>query len=628
MGHRSSKLSAGLTNGNTSINKSSTTDTTSSAKLSKHSTRRHSSRFPKSRSVNSDCNKNYRNSIASLTSNSTNVATVYGGNKFLPILQLDSGDSVTEDSGLTSVSNNTPGQIIIKIRFKTHSQCEMDNAQQSTLPSTSHTSTQTEARIENYRRLVDTNSNKVLHIDAEKVEITRSSDNSSLNNNNNSRASLPVHLNPLRITEPLPEQSADGGVDPVEYYEVTEEASAASIRNRPDSSRRQRAKSAFMNFRSMLESSSCSISKSHSNKISNGNNNNNNNNSSTNHSHSIPQSLPVLSVAPTHQQQIRPFDGETTGLSNASASSIYHSTPICNPTPASASDAITSTPISITTSTATLPPQTSATNQLAIWASNKDVIISSINLVVCPSTAGGVTLERLTATELVAGNNDGSGSIVNCSADQLSLVERENLNSAAHTSLPKSSIHVAPRALCPIVHSQVDFVHYLVPDLERIFNSSFYWGKMDRYEAERLLEGKPEGTFLLRDSAQEEYLFSVTFRKYGRSLHARIEQSGHKFSFDCHDPAVFSTSTVTGLLEHYKDPGSVMFFEPMLTVPFHRGTVFSLQQLARAAIVSHNTYDGIAKLELPARLKAYLKEYHYKQKLRVKLLDETLLTCT
>lgn len=79
------------------------------------------------------------------------------------------------------------------------------------------------------------------------------------------------------------------------------------------------------------------------------------------------------------------------------------------------------------------------------------------------------------------------------------------------------------------VHSQIDFMHCLVPDLERIINSSFYWGKMDRYEAERLLEGKPEGTFLLRDSAQEEFLFSVTFRKYGRSLHARIEQSGHKF---------------------------------------------------------------------------------------------------
>lgn len=49
------------------------------------------------------------------------------------------------------------------------------------------------------------------------------------------------------------------------------------------------------------------------------------------------------------------------------------------------------------------------------------------------------------------------------------------------------------------------------------------------------------GTFLLRDSAQEEFLFSVSFRKYGRSLHARIEQFNHKFSFDCHDPGVFTS---------------------------------------------------------------------------------------
>lgn len=98
------------------------------------------------------------------------------------------------------------------------------------------------------------------------------------------------------------------------------------------------------------------------------------------------------------------------------------------------------------------------------------------------------------------------------------------------------------------IHSQVAFRHYLVPDLQKITACSYYWGKMDRYEAEKLLEGKPEGTFLLRDSAQDEYLFSVSFRKYGRSLHARIEHFNHRFSFDSHDPSVFMAPTVTGLL--------------------------------------------------------------------------------
>lgn len=52
------------------------------------------------------------------------------------------------------------------------------------------------------------------------------------------------------------------------------------------------------------------------------------------------------------------------------------------------------------------------------------------------------------------------------------------------------------------MHTQVDYIHCLVPDLHHITACGFYWGKMDRYEAERLLDGRQEGSFLLRDSAQ------------------------------------------------------------------------------------------------------------------------------
>ncbi|XP_046401210.1 suppressor of cytokine signaling 5 [Ischnura elegans] len=172
-----------------------------------------------------------------------------------------------------------------------------------------------------------------------------------------------------------------------------------------------------------------------------------------------------------------------------------------------------------------------------------------------------------------------------------------------------------------VVHTQVDYIHCLVPDLLRITACSFYWGKMDRYEAERLLDSRPEGTFLLRDSAQEEHLFSVSFRKYGRSLHARVEQWNHRFSFDCHDPGVFASPTVTGLVEHYKDPACCMFFEPMLTLPLHRSFPFPLQHLCRAVVCSRTSYDAIASLRLPKALKAYLKEYHYKQRVRVRRFD-------
>lgn len=174
---------------------------------------------------------------------------------------------------------------------------------------------------------------------------------------------------------------------------------------------------------------------------------------------------------------------------------------------------------------------------------------------------------------------------------------------------------------CLAVHTQVDYIHCLVPDLLSITNCSFYWGVMDRYEAERLLENKPEGTFLLRDSAQEEFLFSVSFRRYWRSLHARIEQWNHKFSFDSHDPGVYASDSVCGLLEHYKDPSCCMFFEPMLTLPLHRNFSFSLQHLCRAVICSNTQYDGLNYLPLPKSLRSYLKYYHYKQKVRVRKFD-------
>lgn len=177
-------------------------------------------------------------------------------------------------------------------------------------------------------------------------------------------------------------------------------------------------------------------------------------------------------------------------------------------------------------------------------------------------------------------------------------------------------------SISPPVHTQIDYINCLVPDLKAISNCSFYWGKMDRYEAERLLEGKPEGTFLLRDSAQEDHLFSVSFRRFDRSLHARIEQWKHRFSFDSHDPGVYSSPTVTGLIEHYKDPSHCMFFEPMLTKPLHRAFVFSLQHLARATICDRISYQTINDLPLPIVLKSHLRQYHFSIKVRTKHFDE------
>lgn len=154
--------------------------------------------------------------------------------------------------------------------------------------------------------------------------------------------------------------------------------------------------------------------------------------------------------------------------------------------------------------------------------------------------------------------------------------------------------------------------YILVPDLLQINNNPCYWGVLNRFEAEELLEGQPEGTFLLRDSAQDEFLFSVSFRRYSRSLHARIEQNGKRFSFDVRDPCMYRDPSVTGLLRHYSDPATCLFFEPLLSRPLPRNFPFSLQHLCRAVICSCTTYRGIDSLLLPPQLRDYLRQYHIK----------------
>ena len=72
----------------------------------------------------------------------------------------------------------------------------------------------------------------------------------------------------------------------------------------------------------------------------------------------------------------------------------------------------------------------------------------------------------------------------------------------------------------------------------------------------------------------------------------------------------------------YQDPASCMFFEPMLCHPVNKKNAFSLQSLARATICdSLELYTDVDQLELPKSLKVFLKEYHYRHRLRVHRYD-------
>jgi len=51
----------------------------------------------------------------------------------------------------------------------------------------------------------------------------------------------------------------------------------------------------------------------------------------------------------------------------------------------------------------------------------------------------------------------------------------------------------------------------------------WYWGAIGWEEAEKQLASKSDGSFLLRDSSDDRYLFSLSFRALDTTHHTRIE---------------------------------------------------------------------------------------------------------
>lgn len=189
-------------------------------------------------------------------------------------------------------------------------------------------------------------------------------------------------------------------------------------------------------------------------------------------------------------------------------------------------------------------------------------------------------------------------------------------------------------------------------DFDRLFlavnnlhTSGWYHGAMTYTEAKRKLRHSSPGTFLVRDSSDPNYLFTLSVRTSRGTTSVRIEYENGKFTLDSEEAlrrSAPSFDCVVKLLYHYvvaartqkrtimKDTngngqsnsnnGQLVWLEPSgrrdteakIKQPL-RSTVGSLQHLTRCALNKYVEPTGLEKLPLPGKLKSYLREYPYDQ---------------
>ncbi|XP_037616957.1 suppressor of cytokine signaling 2 [Sebastes umbrosus] len=162
-------------------------------------------------------------------------------------------------------------------------------------------------------------------------------------------------------------------------------------------------------------------------------------------------------------------------------------------------------------------------------------------------------------------------------------------------------------------------------------NTGWYWGSLTANEAKEILQDASEGTFLVRDSSQRDYLFTISAMTSAGPTNLRIEYKHGKFKLDSVvlvKPKLKQFDSVVHLVEHYvqlsrtsdkagaaaasnSQPSAAPpngTVQLLLTKPVYTATP-SLQHLCRIAI--NRRTRQVQDLPLPNRLKDYLTDYTY-----------------
>ncbi|XP_044037143.1 suppressor of cytokine signaling 7-like isoform X2 [Siniperca chuatsi] len=185
--------------------------------------------------------------------------------------------------------------------------------------------------------------------------------------------------------------------------------------------------------------------------------------------------------------------------------------------------------------------------------------------------------------------------------------------------------HLPPRLVprCPLGRPDAGSFATSLRELEKC---GWYWGPMNWEDAEMKLKGKPDGSFLVRDSSDPRYILSLSFRSQGVTHHTRMEHYRGTFSLWCHPKFEDRCHSVVEFIEraimHSKN-GKFLYFlrsrvpglpptPVQLLYPVSRfSSVKSLQHLCRFCIRQLVRIDHIQELPLPTPLISYLRKFYY-----------------
>ncbi|OXB63629.1 hypothetical protein ASZ78_008944 [Callipepla squamata] len=159
-----------------------------------------------------------------------------------------------------------------------------------------------------------------------------------------------------------------------------------------------------------------------------------------------------------------------------------------------------------------------------------------------------------------------------------------------------------------------------------LLQCGWYWGPMNWEDAEMKLKGKPDGSFLVRDSSDPRYILSLSFRSQGITHHTRMEHYRGTFSLWCHPKFEDRCQSVVEFIKraimHSKN-GKFLYFlrsrvpglpptPVQLLYPVSRfSNVKSLQHLCRFRIRQLVRIDHIPELPLPKPLISYIRKFYY-----------------